>query len=134
MIVLIKLILAHFIGDFLLQPKSWVDEKEIHKAKSLKLYIHILIHGLLVLLVLWDFNHWLLALLIMAAHGIIDTIKLYVQKERNKSYWFIIDQALHITSILVMWFLIFIGKGSIRVFQLEYRLPLALFHTRSYSS
>lgn len=107
MIVLIKLILAHFIGDFLLQPKSWVDEKEIHKAKSLKLYIHILIHGLLVLLVLWDFNHWLLALLIMAAHGIIDTIKLYAQKESNKSYWFIIDQALHITSILVMWFLIF---------------------------
>ena len=27
MIILIKLIIAHFIGDFLLQPKSWVEEK-----------------------------------------------------------------------------------------------------------
>ena len=79
MIVLIKLIFAHFIGDFMLQPKSWVAEKEIHKAKSLKLYIHIFIHGILVLLVVWDFSHWLLAVLIMAAHGTIDTIKLYAQ-------------------------------------------------------
>lgn len=36
MIVLIKLILAHFIGDFLLQPKTWVADKELHKAASRK--------------------------------------------------------------------------------------------------
>lgn len=39
MILIIKLILAHFIGDFLLQPKSWVEEKEKLKAKSFKLYM-----------------------------------------------------------------------------------------------
>jgi hypothetical protein len=110
MIILIKSILAHFIGDFLLQPKSWVEKKEIHKAKSFKRYIHILIHGLLVLLVLWDFNYWLLALLLMISHGIIDTIKLYAQQEKNKSLWFLIDQALHIISILVMWGLFFKPK------------------------
>jgi hypothetical protein len=103
MIILIKLILAHFIGDFLLQPKSWVDEKEKGKARSYKLYIHILIHGLLVLLVLWDFNYWLLALLLMISHGLIGATKLYAQKESNKPFWFLIDQALHIISILVMW-------------------------------
>lgn len=107
MIILIKLILAHFIGDFLLQRKSWIDEKEKLKAKSFKLYIHILIHGLLVLLVLWDIHYWLLALLVMLSHGIIDTIKLYAQKESNKTHWFFIDQAFHIISILVMWFLFF---------------------------
>ncbi len=107
MIVLVKLILAHFIGDFLLQPKSWVEEKEQLKAKSFKLYIHILIHGLLVLLVLWDLNHWLLPLLLMVSHGIIDTLKLYAQKESNKSKWFLIDQGLHILSILVLWVLLF---------------------------
>ncbi|MFZ4377557.1 MAG: DUF3307 domain-containing protein, partial [Saprospiraceae bacterium] len=84
--------------------------KEIHKAKSFKLYIHILIHGLLVLLVLWDFNYWLLALLLMISHGIIDTIKLYAQQEKNKSLWFLIDQALHIISILVIWGLFFKPK------------------------
>ena len=107
MIILIKLIIAHFIGDFLLQPKSWVEEKENRKAKSVKLYLHILIHGLLTLFILWDCNHWLLALLLMLSHGIIDTIKLYVQKESNKSKWFLIDQVLHIISILGLWVLFF---------------------------
>jgi hypothetical protein len=107
MIILIKLIIAHFIGDFLLQTKSWVEEKENRKAKSIKLYLHILIHGLLTLFILWDCNHWLLALLLILLHGIIDTIKLYAQKESNKSKWFLIDQVLHIISILGLWVLFF---------------------------
>lgn len=107
MIIFIKLLLAHFIGDFLLQPKSWVNEKEKLKAKSLKVYIHILIHGLLVLLVLWDYSYWLLALILMILHGIIDVTKLYAQKENNKSKCFLIDQILHIISIIVMWVLFF---------------------------
>ena len=107
MIVLIKLILAHFIGDFILQPKSWVKEKEIIKAGSLKLYLHGLIHGVLVLLILWDLEYWLLALILILSHVMIDTIKLYAQKERNKSDWFLIDQALHIISIFVLWIIFY---------------------------
>lgn len=107
MILLLQLILAHFIGDFLLQPNSWVEEKEKQKAKSLKLYLHILIHGLLVLIILWDFKYWLLALLLMISHGIIDLLKLYAQNKNNKSKWFLIDQGLHIISILVLWILFF---------------------------
>ncbi|MCB9334588.1 MAG: DUF3307 domain-containing protein [Flavobacteriales bacterium] len=107
MIILIKLLLAHFIGDFLLQPTSWVKDKEANKSKSIYLYAHILIHGLLIILVLWNINHWRLALLLMGAHGIIDAIKLYAQKEENKSNWFIIDQIAHIISIIVMWVLFF---------------------------
>lgn len=107
MIVLIKLLLAHFIGDFIIQPKSWVEEKEIKKAASPKLYIHVLIHGILILFVLRSFDYWLLALLLMVSHGLIDTIKLYAQKESNKSNWFLIDQGLHIISILVFWALFF---------------------------
>lgn len=107
MIVFIKLILAHFIGDFILQPQSWVKEKEILKAKSLKLYLHGLIHGVLVLLILWDLNYWLLALLLMVSHIVIDSIKLYVQKEKNRSNWFLIDQGLHILSIFVLWVIFF---------------------------
>lgn len=107
MIVLIKLILAHFVGDFMLQPKSWVKEKEILKAKTFKLYLHILIHGLLVLLVLWDFKYWYLAIILMIIHGIIDTLKLYVQKDSNKSPWFLIDQGLHFISILGLWYVFF---------------------------
>lgn len=89
MIVLLKLILAHFIGDFLLQPKAWVKDKEVKKAKSPYLYLHLLIHALIVLLLLWDFNYWPLALLLMISHGLIDALKLYAQKENNKTHWFL---------------------------------------------
>lgn len=107
MTILIKLIIAHFIGDFLLQPKLWVEEKENRKVKSVKLYLHILIYGLLTLFILWDYNHWLLVLLLMVSHGSIDTIKLYAQKGNTKSRWFLIDQVLHIISILGLWVIFF---------------------------
>lgn len=105
MIILIKLIIAHFIGDFLLQPESWVEDKEIRKLKSSKLYLHIFINGLFVLVLLWDFNYWLLAILVMVLHGIIDIIKLCTQKESNKPKWFLLDQLLHLLSIIGLWFL-----------------------------
>lgn len=107
MIILIKLILAHFIGDFLLQPTSWVKDKESKKAKSIYLYAHILIHGLLISFMLWNINHWRLALSLSVVHGVVDMIKLYNQKENNKSKWFIIDQIVHIISIIILWFLFF---------------------------
>ncbi|SFT48358.1 Protein of unknown function [Algoriphagus locisalis] len=103
MLILIKLILAHLIGDFLLQPTSWVKEKEKRKAASPKLYLHVLIHGVLVLLLLWDFTHWPMALAITLAHLGIDLIKLYAQKPKTKTTWFIADQALHLASILIIW-------------------------------
>lgn len=103
MLILIKLILAHLIGDFLLQPTSWVKEKESRKAASYKLYIHVLIHGLLVLLLLGDLNHWHIALAITIAHLAIDLIKLYAQKPKTKTTWFIADQIMHLISILVIW-------------------------------
>ncbi|MFD2035985.1 DUF3307 domain-containing protein [Belliella marina] len=107
MILLVKLLLAHLIGDFVLQPKSWVQDKEKKKVKSTKLYLHILFHGLLVLLVFWNLQYWLLALLIMVIHGLIDLAKLYFQKKRNKTTWFVVDQVLHLASILVLWILWF---------------------------
>lgn len=47
MIILVKLFLAHILGDFLLQPNSWVADKEKKKHKSIYLYIHTALHGIL---------------------------------------------------------------------------------------
>lgn len=105
--ILLKILLAHFIGDFLLQPKSWVADKERRKIKSPKLYLHIAIHGLLVLIVLMDIKFWPLALALIFAHGIIDILKLYAQKKTNKPHWFLIDQLLHILSIILLWVVFF---------------------------
>lgn len=103
MIILIKLILAHLIGDFVLQPSTWVAEKEELKAKSPKLYLHVFIHGALILLLLWNWEMWLIALCIMLIHLIIDCIKLYFQKLSTKVRWFVADQLLHAVSILIIW-------------------------------
>lgn len=107
MIVILKLILAHLIGDFLLQPKSWVEGKEGLKVKSPELYLHAITHGVLTYLILWNLNNWLLPLILIFVHGIIDLIKLYAQKETNKPTWFFIDQSLHIISIVVLWLLFY---------------------------
>lgn len=107
MIVLVKLLLAHFIGDFILQPASWVREKEKKKALSPKFYLHIALHGLLVGLVLWDLKDWPLAVLIMLVHGGIDLIKMYGQKKQWRAQWFLIDQSLHLLSLILVGLLYF---------------------------
>jgi hypothetical protein len=104
MIILLKLILAHLIGDFLLQPKSWVNEKQKHKALSGVLYLHVLIHAGLILLLTWDIDLWPLAVLIGLGHLVIDIAKIYLQKEKNKTLWFITDQLLHLVLVAGLWY------------------------------
>ncbi|MCS4433163.1 DUF3307 domain-containing protein [Aquiflexum gelatinilyticum] len=106
MIIFIKILLAHILGDFLLQPKSWVIEKEKKKAASPKLYFHVLIHGILVMVFLWNFQYWLLALLVLISHFLIDWAKLEFQTKKSKTAWFIADQILHVAvliSLALIW-------------------------------
>lgn len=98
--ILTKLLLAHLIGDFLLQPDSWVADKEQKKIRSYKLLYHWLIHLGLMLLLLWDLQWWLLALLITILHLLMDIIKLYFQNDNTRRKWFFIDQAVHVLVIL----------------------------------
>ncbi|ANI89418.1 hypothetical protein A9P82_08985 [Arachidicoccus ginsenosidimutans] len=102
MITFIKLLLAHLLGDFMLQPNSWVREKERLKARSPKIYFHVLLHGALSFLFIGKLNFWIWALVITLAHCIIDLAKLYFQKERNKRTWFWLDQLLHIIVLIIV--------------------------------
>ena len=52
MATLLGLVLAHLSGDFLLQPRRWVESKQRHKRLSPALYWHACLHGLLTALVL----------------------------------------------------------------------------------
>lgn len=103
MILLItKMMLAHFIGDFYLQPSGWVRDKEQIKHKSPYLYIHSAIHGLLLWILMWDWSAWKLAIPFAVIHFGIDLLKLVFQVEKSKRTWFFTDQILHIISILVI--------------------------------
>lgn len=105
--ILIKLLLAHLIGDFFLQPTSWVKQKEVEKLNSPKLYLHVLIHIGLLFLILWDVTMWPLILIIGASHFVIDALKLLYQKKKSKRFLFFLDQVIHILVIvLAYWFLV----------------------------
>jgi len=56
MILFLILLIAHFLGDFVLQPKTWESDIEQHKAKSIKLYLHILMHIILMVILTLDIN------------------------------------------------------------------------------
>lgn len=100
MILFVKLFLSHLLGDFLLQPTNWVKDKEQQKHRSLYLYLHTLLHGVLAWLIVGEmaFGKW--ALILALTHGLIDLMKLHFQKNKTKRLWFAIDQALHILILL----------------------------------
>ena len=104
MMLLIKLLLAHIIGDFFLQPKNWVKEKEKKKLKSPKLYFHIAIHFALLFLILWDLSLWPVIIIVGFSHLIIDAVKLILQKKKNKRLFFFIDQILHVLVIIATYY------------------------------
>jgi hypothetical protein len=103
MIVLVKLVLAHLVGDFLLQPRSWVLHKEEKKAGSWKLYVHACIHAALVFLLFRDSTTWPLALAVGLSHLVTDTIRVYFQKEKTRTAWFLADQGIHLLVIVALW-------------------------------
>lgn len=103
MILLLKLFLAHFIGDFLLQPFSWVKAKEEKKLAAWQLYAHCLLHGFLIMLLVWDFSFWYWALLITFIHLIIDAAKVILTNKSNQRLLFFIDQLAHYITIYLIW-------------------------------
>lgn len=106
MILFIKLFLAHLLGDFLLQPNSWVSHKIVKKQKSIFLYLHSILHGLLAWLLVFEKDFWIYALAITISHGLIDLAKLQFQTEKTKRSWFIFDQFLHllVLAAVVIWY------------------------------
>ncbi|MEZ5347146.1 MAG: DUF3307 domain-containing protein [Pyrinomonadaceae bacterium] len=127
MILLIKLILAHLLGDFVFQSRSWVEAKESKRLKAWQLYVHALVHGGLVFLILYSFDSnseaWKIAVWITAIHFIIDLAKVsflasdkpkfwFFRKDRNGNppepdkitrWCFVIDQIAHFLTIYILW-------------------------------
>lgn len=100
--ILLKFFLAHLIGDFFLQPIKWIENKEERKLKSVWLYVHIAVHLGLMFLIVWDFSYTKLILSIAGIHLIIDGLKLLIQNKSNKRLVFLLDQILHVLTILIL--------------------------------
>ncbi|MEH6679412.1 MAG: DUF3307 domain-containing protein [Sediminicola sp.] len=128
MTLFIKLFLAHIIGDFLIQPSKWVVHKEANGVTSKYLYLHILLHFLLTMLLLWDLEQWKLALAIALSHYCIDVTKLYASPLfKKKAIPFFLDQALHLLVLYICVYYKGLVGHTVSLFQeLDWALVTAI--------
>ncbi len=103
MIILLKLILAHLIADFLLQPNNWVLAKRKYFLNSWHLYVHAALHGIISWIFIAEWNFWSWALIISVTHWIIDTLKIILQRRYEKFDLFFLDQIAHFITIGFIW-------------------------------
>lgn len=104
--LIIKLLLAHVIGDFVFQPNKWVKAKRKKRLKTKYFYLHGLVH-LVSLIILLEFkgSYWLSILIIVVSHLTIDLLKLYLDKKLNSRLLFVLDQLLHLAIIGIVVFI-----------------------------
>ena len=99
-IILIQLILAHIIVDFFIQPKSWIKDRRDHAWHSRKLYIHSILAGIVPLILLGDLKNWPIVPVFVMTHLLIDGMKCHYEDNLRS---FIVDQALHLVLIVLVW-------------------------------
>ncbi len=103
MTVLLLLLTAHFIGDFYLQPRAWIENRHARGVKASALYKHSLIHFLLAALALWIADTGVVSaimwgLFIALTHWLID----WAKSGHHSLVAFIIDQLAHVIVILTV--------------------------------
>ncbi len=108
--ILVQLLIAHCITDFLIQSNKGVRDKEEKLARSGYLWKHVGITMLVAWLILFNAAYWKQVLFIGTTHFLIDLGKIYTAKWGRKpvsssfQLWlFIIDQLLHVIMIVVAW-------------------------------
>jgi len=105
-----SLILAHLLADYPLQPNWFV----YNKTRWLVLSLHAMIHFVTSIITVWIFNPttglstWPYLLLLAGIHLLIDSMKNLLT--RMRSTWvkipYLVDQLIHIFSILIISFMI----------------------------
>lgn len=95
--LLISLLLAHLVGDFVLQGSSLAKKK---KKSVWVMALHSLINGATAYLFLASWSAWIVPLIISLSHFLIDFAKSRFKKD---SLWlFFADQSLHLAIIVLL--------------------------------
>lgn len=107
---LARLLLAHLVTDFILQPSAWVKNRKEFHFRSASLYYHCLLTAIIAWL-LMGVKFWPVALVVFVTHLLIDGWKSY---QKDEVSYFLIDQALHIAVILGCWYAVFFNVNSLQ--------------------
>src|SRR5690606_34773764 len=99
-LLLLKFLLAHFLGDFVFQTRKMVQ----HKTEPKYFALHIAVHAVLLCLFLWNDAVWWAVLIVILSHTLIDILKLKLTGKVNGLLLFLSDQLAHLSVIiLVLW-------------------------------
>lgn len=101
--VLLRLLIAHLLADFIFQSDKIVKEKKNGLASRL-FYLHIFTVGLFTYVLYARWDNWWAPLVIMVIHAAIDLLKIKINLKNPLG--FITDQLLHIISIIFLWILV----------------------------
>ena len=107
---LTKLLLAHLLTDFVLQPKHWIESRQDKHFRSLPLYLHGSLTAVVALLFV-GLHYWLVALIVLITHTIIDGWKSY---KGDGVKYFLLDQALHLLVIVACWYANFLDSSYLK--------------------
>lgn len=99
--LLLRILVAHFVSDFIFQPTKLAKGKDNNGLKSWHLYIHIAITVVTLFIFLCDLNLWNLILIVSLFHFLIDLTKSAIKK--SNIWVFIADQILHLAVIVTAW-------------------------------
>lgn len=101
------LILGHVLGDFYLQTQKMADKK---RTNIVSMVLHCVLYAIVMCVVLFlQTDEFLvsisLTLLLAMLHGLVDIIKVRIEKDRTPKWVctiFLIDQCIHIAAL---WFI-----------------------------
>lgn len=108
---LTKLLLSHFLADFLLQRDAWIRERRERHFGSPFLYLHTFIAAALAW-ILTGWEYWIVALIIFLTHTIIDGAKSYAP---DKPRYFLLDQTAHLLVIFACWWFTFYDLSDLKL-------------------
>src|SRR5574341_374200 len=101
--LLIRLIIAHLLSDFVFQSDSWVNQRVKDGWHSKHLYLHGAIAGLLAYFFSGMLGNIWILVVVAITHILIDGIK---TKFKNNIRSFLIDQLAHFVILLFIWIVI----------------------------
>ncbi|WP_431225746.1 DUF3307 domain-containing protein [Serratia sp. L9] len=121
--LLIWMLVIHLVADFPLQPLSWVKDKTLHRSRSRFLILHVLLHAMLAAWAVAGFGllHGGLSsadvfttlLTIGISHYLVDLMKVTWLTHLKSAKSFMIDQGLHLATILCLWLYLIPDTGAL---------------------
>ncbi|CAG1001031.1 MAG: DUF3307 domain-containing protein [Candidatus Methanoperedens sp.] len=107
--LLIRLIIAHLLTDFVFQSDSWINKRFKNGWHSKHLYLHGIIAGMLAFFFSGLLNLIWIPVAVAVTHVLIDGIK---AKYENNINSFLIDQSGHFIVLLAIWIWIINPKSE----------------------